>query len=315
MDGVLRWEKESLDFDSLRSDTCGICWQMQRDSENEYLVIGASPASLKHGLNVFGNLDILDGAKLLIKAAQNSLNCILPPLQHWQCRRIDITGNYLLPDAISVKQALRMLMSSDAARRKASSMKSGGDSVMWNSNSDLVKGKAYHKGPQISYLLRKHPLPISAEQLDYAYRLLRLEHTRAARWFRRLEDAGERWQDLNPERLAALYVDFFGRLVDGTVEIKDMQRDSIVSRLMDENGISEGRAQAAYTTLRNIREDGYLTVKDYMTKTTFYRHMSYLRKIGITDSDLHLAKVIPLRPVKIILAQPVASWDDIRRVA
>jgi hypothetical protein len=315
VDGEIVWQKQTLDFDALRSDTVGLCWQVQGDGIRYYLVIGGSPASIEHGINVFGDLDIRKSASLLIGVAQKALSSILPSIDSWQCRRIDITGNYLLPDAMSVKHALRMLMNTDAARRKASSSKKGGDTVIWQANSDLSKGKAYHKGPQLAYLCRKKHVSITVEQLEMSDRILRLEHTRGARWFRREEAAGRRWQDLTPEALVALYCDFFGKLLSGSVEIKDMNRDYIIERLIADVGLTEGMSNSVFTTLRNIREDGFDVVKSFMPKATFYRHMKYLRAIGITDGDMNIAKIIPLRPVKIILAQPVASWAEIRRAA
>ena len=226
--GVIRWEKAGLDFDALRSDTMGLCWNIQGDGARYYLVIGGSPASLRYGINVFGDLDIRSGAEILIRTARKGLQAILPPVDGWQCRRVDITGNYVLPDAQSVKQALRMLLNTDAARRKASSARRGGDTVMWNTTSDLTKGKAYHKGPQLSFSCRRHGLDVTPEQLELSDRLLRLEHTRGARWFRREEEAGRRWQDMTEEDLERLYLEFFERLTEG-VEVKDMDRMALVA--------------------------------------------------------------------------------------
>ena len=313
-DGVIKWQKAGLDIDALRSDIAGLCWMMQSDGKQHFLVIGGSPASLEHGLNVFGSLDIKAGAQTLIRTAAKALQAVLPPLNKWQCRRIDVTGNYLLPDIASVKQALRMLLNTDAARRKASSQKRGGDTVTWNPTSDLSKGKAYHKGPQLLYLSKKHSLSVTAEQIELSNRLLRLEHTRGSRWFRREAEEGRRWQELTPERLGELYQEFFGKLTDG-IEVKDMDRIGLVKRIQQTNNISEGRAEAAFTTYRNIRADGFEVVKGYLPKSTFYRHLKYLRAVGITDADLCNGNVIPFRPVRIVLAQPVASWDDIRKAA
>jgi hypothetical protein len=44
-------------------------------------------------------------------------------------------------------------------------------------------------------------------------------------------------------------------------------------------------------------------------------HLKYLRTAGINDADLHSGNVIPFRSVRIILAQPVTCWEDIRRAA
>jgi len=213
--GELVWSKKSLDIDALRSDTPGICWMMQSDGKEEYLVIGASPASLEHGLNVFGSLDVQHCARVLIERAGKALNAVLPGFRFWQCQRIDITGNYVLPDAASVKQALRQLSLADGGRRRATTKARGGDSVYWNPSSDLVKGKAYHKGPQMAYLRRKGVLDVSDDLISLGDRLLRLEHTRAARFFRELRQAGKWWWDLTKEQLTGYFMDFFGPVTGG----------------------------------------------------------------------------------------------------
>jgi II/X family phage/plasmid replication protein len=94
-----------------------------------------------------------------------------------------------------------------------------------------------------------------------------------------------------------------------------MNRETMVNAIRDANGITQGRAEAAFTTLRNIREDGFEVVKGYVPHRTFYRHLKYLRAAGVTDADMRTAKVLPFRPVRIVLAQPVGSWDDIARAA
>lgn len=313
-DGDRVWSKNVLDVDKLRSDSVGLFWQLQGGDGNEtHLVIGGSPAALEHGLNVFGSLDIRHGANVLIRAAMREFHAILPALEHWQCRRVDITGNYALPDAASVKSALRMLMLSDGSRRKAGSA-GDSDTVNWNASSDISKGKGYHKGPQLERLVRKGKVNATQEQLDAAQRLLRLETTKAARWFRRLEDAGRKWWQLTAFELWKEYEGFFGRLVQG-VEVREMNRVTIIKSIRDANGITQGRAEAAFTTLRNIREDGFDVVKGFMASRTFYLHLRYLRAAGFTDADMRTAKVLPFRPVRIVLAQPVGSWADIQRAA
>jgi hypothetical protein len=312
-EGSRVWSKNILDIDKLRSDSVGLFWQVQGDGKDVHLVIGGSPAALEHGINVFGSLDIRHCANVLIRAAMREFHAILPALEHWQCRRIDITGNYLFPDSATVKSALRMLMLSDGSRRKAGSA-GDTDTVTWNSSSDLAKGKAYHKGPQLERLVRKGKVKATQEQIDAAHRLGRLEHTKGARWLRRLEDSGRRWWLLTAYELWKEFEGFFGRLVQG-VEVREMNRETMVNAIRDANGITQGRAEAAFTTLRNIREDGFEVVKGYVPHRTFYRHLKYLRAAGVTDADMRTAKVLPFRPVRIVLAQPVGSWDDIARAA
>jgi len=308
------WSRKALDIDALRSDTPGLCWMMQSDGKEEYLVIGASPASLEHGINVFGCLDVRHCARVLLDRAQKALKAVLPGVWFWQCQRLDITGNYVLPDSASVKQALRQLSLADGGRRKATCKSRGGDSVYWNPSSDLVKGKAYHKGPQLSYLRRKGLVECSDELIGMADRLLRLEHTRAARFFRELRKCGENWFDLTAEKLSGYFMEFFGRVVGG-VEVRDMARNELVKRIQDANVITEGRATAAFSTYRNIRADGFEVTRDYMAKATWFLHLKYLRVAGISDADLQQGNVVQFKPVRIILAQPVSCWDDIRKAA
>lgn len=313
-DGAMVWEKKVLDVDALRSDTIGLFWQLQNDGKREYLVIGGSPASIEHGVNVFGELDIQYCAAVLIRAAGKELAAILPTFQSWQCRRIDITGNYALPDAASVKQALRQLSISEGGRRKASNDRRGGDSVYWNPSSDLTKGKAYHKGPQLRRLVRMGKLALDEEFLALSDRLLRFEHTRGARWFRRLQEQGLCWYDLTCQQLIGFFTDFFGRLVDG-VEVKDMERHELVSKIKEVNGCTVAQAESAFSTYRNIRADGFDIAKGFISQASWYRHLKLLRKVGISDAELVSGNVVQFRPVRVVLAQAVCSWAELRRVA
>lgn len=314
-DGALVWSKKVLDVDALRSDSTGIFWQLQNDGKREYLVIGGSPASLRHGCNVFGSCDIGDCAGTLILAASRDLDAALPSdLARWQCRRIDITGNFALPDSAAVKQALRQLSISEGGRRRASNDHRGGDSVYWNPTSDLVKGKAYHKGPQLRRLVRMGKVDVSVERLELADRLLRFEHTRGARWFRRESEAGRQWWQLTEDQLIGFFCEFFERVVGG-VEVTDMERHELVKRIEQANGCSSHQAEAAFTTYRNIRADGFDVTKDYMPSRTWYRHLKMLRNCGISDAQLVSGNVVQFRPVRVVLAHPVGSWDEIRRAA
>lgn len=315
--GFVKWEKRQLDVDKLRSDSQGLYWAAQSDGKNDYLVIAASPASLASRVNVFGHLNIREGAEALRAVAMKALNSILPPLELWQCRRVDITGNYVLPDAGSVRQALRQLLNTDGVRRKASSTPRGGDTVYWSPTSDLSKGKAYHKGAHLRLLLRKGKIEnsdITPDQLDMADRLLRLEHSRCARWFRRFEQSGGKWLSLTVEALQHLYNEFFLPLMGG-LEVKDMGRASIVNQIEDQAKVSHQQALQAFATYRNIKADGFEETKASMSRATWFRHIRYLRAAGFSDSQLCAGNVLPFQAVRVVLAMPVTGWSDIRLAA
>jgi hypothetical protein len=251
----------------------------------------------------------------LIDHASRCLQVLLPGVADWQCRRIDVTANYALPDAVSVKSALGQLLVTTGARRRPSSHNRGGDTVYWNPSSDLSKGKAYHKGPQVLNLWKKNKLDSLPAEVELLQRVIRLEHTRGGKWFRRLKEKGLRWQDLTEEALIRLHTEFFSPLVGTGIEVKNMERQEIVKAIVVANGCSEQQALAAFNTYRNIREDGYFVIKESMARNTFYVHQRLLRAAGINDSHLHTASIIPFPKVRFVLARPVSCWDDIRRAA
>jgi len=313
--GEVVWTKASLDVDALRSDSPGLYWQVTGDGKDQLLVIGASPASLEHGLNVWGSLDIIHCAEVLISHASKCLQLVLPSADHWQCRRIDVTANYALPDAPSVKHALTQLLVTTGARRRPSSHPSGGDTVYWNAKSDLSKGKAYHKGPQVLSLWKKNKLETLPENIELLNQVIRLEHTRGAKWFRRLAEAKKRWQDLTQDALIALHTDFFGPLVGEGIEVKQMEITHIVKAIIIANQCTEQQARRAFSTYKNIRDDGYEVTRSLMAQRTWYLHQKMLCAAGFSKQHLRDAVVIPFPRVRFVLANPVSNWDDIRRAA
>jgi II/X family phage/plasmid replication protein len=187
--GEVIWEKAHLDWDDLRSDSSGLFWSITSDADSTpYLTIGASPSSIvNHGVNVFGSIDMCEAATILIEHAGKALGAILPHYKLWQCRRCDVTANYDLGNSFQVKQALSLLLRTDAPRRRTNSDRKGGDSVYWNPSSDLQAGKAYHKGAHLRYQQRRGAIEIDEPTMLLADRLLRLELKLGARWFRRLK--------------------------------------------------------------------------------------------------------------------------------
>ncbi|OIR10930.1 phage replication protein CRI [mine drainage metagenome] len=316
-DGAVKWQKHSLDIDALRSDSPGLYWTITADGQsNRYLTIGASPSSIENdGLNVFGSLDIQECATVLIQHAARSFDAILPDLYHWQCRRLDVTANYDMGSPAQVKQALRLLLASDAPRRKTNSDSKGGDTVYWNPTSDLQTGKAYHKGPQLRMKVRRGDLLIDDDTLDLADNLLRLELKLGSRWFRRYEARYE-WHSLTPYELTEIHHKFFDSLIGGRdVEVHDM---GTLLRKLEQVCPTPGRALAAHRTWALMKVLGYTQAKESMPDSTFRRHCSYLRDAGLSDADLCAAsekKVIQFPTQSLVLRDPVLSWTEIRRVS
>jgi II/X family phage/plasmid replication protein len=314
-DGNEKWRKHSLDLEKLRSDSQGLFWSITADGQsNRYLTIGASPASLSNdGLNVFGSCDINECSATLIKHAGMALTAILPDWTHWQCRRLDITANYDMGNSAQVKQALRHLLSTDAPRRRTNSDKKGGDTVYWNPTSDLQAGKAYHKGAHLRMQQRKQNISVDEDILDLADSLLRLELKLGARWFRRYEqDEGDDWHTMTEYELTKIHHTFFYALIGGSVEVFDMET---LLQQLEKVCPTKGRALAAHRTWALIKTIGHAQTLNSMPRSTWNLHCKYLRAAGLSSADLCAGQVIPFRKQHLILAEPVTSWEQIRRAA
>jgi len=313
--GVIQWEKHHIDFDEIRSDSMGLFWSITADSDSvRYLTIGASPSSLVNdGVNVFGTLSIEEGAKILIKVASIALEAVLPSWDKWQCRRMDITANYDMGSSAQVKQALRLLLATDAPRRRTNSDRRGGDTVYWNPSSDLQAGKAYHKGAHLRMQQRKGNIYLDPQTLNLADNLLRLELKLGSRWFRRFADSGADWRSFTTKQLISIHHKFFDSLIGGgDVEVSDM--GTLLNEL-ERVAPTKGRALAAHRTFALLKVVGYTQAKESMPKSTFNLHCSYLRAAGLSGADLCAGRVLELRKRSLVLEQPVLSWDEIRRVA
>lgn len=310
--GEVIWEKAMPDWEAIRSDESGLFWSITGDKDGtRYLTIGASPSSLENeGVNVFGSCDIQYCADVLIRVAARALGAPLPNWREWQCRRLDITANYDMGSSVQVKQALRLLLGTDAPRRRTNSDRKGGDTVYWNPSSDLRAGKAYHKGAHLRYQLRKGNIALDDETLRLADNLLRFELKLGARWFRRLDMD---WHYLTPEDLAAEHLSFFSSLIGcGDVEVSDMGQLLIE---LEKHAPTKAQAIAAHRTFALIKTVGYTQTKDSVPRSTFMRHCSYLRAAGLSSADLCAGQIIPFRRRTLILGNPVLSWEELRKAA
>lgn len=311
-DGEVVWTVNQPDWDAIRSDSMGLYWSVTCDKDSQqYLTIGASPSSLVNdGVNVFGSMDVEQCSKVLIETAGKSLGAILPDWKFWQCRRMDLTANYDMGNAAQVKQALRLLLATDAPCRKTNSDMRGGDTVYWNPKSDLQAGKAYHKGAHIRYQLKKGNIFVDAETCVLADRLLRLELKLGSRFFRRLDSD---WHDFQPEFLTAIHFKYFSQFIGGgDVEVFDM---NVLLEELKKVAPTKGRALAAHRTWALIKSIGFSQTKASMPYATFNNHLVLLRKAGLSSADLCAGKVIEFRRKSLILCDPVHCWDDLRCAA
>lgn len=324
-DGKITWSKLVMDIDKLRSDSPGIFWQFQGGGDGrEYLAIGASPAALEHGCNVFGSSDIQHCATVLLQHAGRAMGCILPAFWAWQVRRMDITENYDLSSSATVKQALRYLLQANvSSRTRATGGK--GDTVYFQAGAQRASGKAYHKGPQLRHLLKNEPGLFPDEYCDLADSVLRLEYTLKRKYFcERYEPPIDHFIGPMPSPfmlteadLSAMHSEYFDKYI-GSIEVTDV--NTLLEKL-EAVCPTKGQAKAAYQLWGAIRSDGLdVTKAAYITKSgklsqTWYRNLGHLYAAGLSATDIGVGQVVQLRRDVIRITAPVQSWADLRRAA
>lgn len=328
--GELVRTKLVMDIDRLRSDSTGLFWQIQHSGKDTFLVIGASPASVELGNNLFGSSDVEHCARVLLAKAEEILGISLPSIIDWECRRLDITHNYLMDDNAQVKQALRELRNGDGIRQKASVPK--GDSVYYGEGSDLIAGKIYDKGSQVKHMAKRlHAKgleqPYEVHEMDVIDKILRMELMLRRRWFDRLQNKKSindfktieqyknykhttpAWLELTSEQLDKLHNDYFSQFI-GNIEVTDM---STLMTKLNEVTPTKGYALASHRTWALIKSIGFEQTRDSMPRSTFSKHCKYLRDAGLSHADLQTSNVLPFRRKTIFISQPVLSWSDVLR--
>lgn len=301
-----------VDIDAVRSDFQGMVWSVTSNGVDKYLNIGASPASLQFGSNLFGSFDYFYCKQILINHAKKVLSNVCLFNDDWLPRRIDVTQNYFMNSKYQVKDALLQLRTMDSIRQKATTKM---DSVYWAISSHYRSGKAYDKGTQAIHLNKKaeknnKPLIYTPEQLEQIQSILRLELKLGRQFFDEHQDESL----LTPEFLTNEHNEFFSKFI-GSAEVTDM--DTLLKSLI-EIAPTKGRALAAYSTFLRMKESGYYFTSETMPRSTFALHRKYLKAAGLSESDLLNAKfesekVVHLRKRRIDL-EPVMSWEHLNQL-
>lgn len=296
--------KVVVDIDALRSDFQGMAWSISTNGKSKFLNIGASPAFLEHGRNIFGSIDYEHCKSLLINHARRVLPTVCLFRENWQPRRIDVTQNFSMQSNHQVKEALHVLRTCDGTRQKATTR---ADSVYWGSGSAYRQGKAYDKYTQSIELNKRNaklgkPSLYDSNELSLLEPIIRLELSLGRQFFDEHTDE----KLFTSEFLINQHNQFFGQFI-GNSQVTDM--DTLLYELKNISP-SDGLARASYDTYLRIKQNGYEFTKQSMSKASFFRHTKLLKQAGLTQSDLTSAQIIPLRKRRIDL-QPVNSWTDL----
>lgn len=304
-------------WDSVRSDSHQVTARVGSDS----LYVQGSPArACGDGCAVFGSgpareLELRGCLRAMVGHLCAELELTLPlEPRLWSVSRVDVTANLELDSLADVRAALAALRNVEGGRYRVDQQ--AGDTVYWSRRSRLRKGKAYAKGPHLRHTMkrRREDEPTgrvySPGEIEAADRLLRLELTLGAQWWR--ERAPGHWWEVTADHLVAQWRAFFERML-GTTEL-DMTDQTSVLRRLTEVAPTERQAQAAYATWLFIKEHGWQRARDHFKRPTWYRHLGMLRAAGLGDADISLGRVVPFRR-SLIECRMVESWADLQRAA
>lgn len=164
--GEVEWEQPSRV--SIKSDT-----HQLHVAVGGFIRISGSPARFMpdtHGIydNVFGSMDIVYCANLMLGHVAKTLEIELPEYNKWDLSRIDVTQNYFLKGgAHDVEQVLSHWRKVEMGKYKTSTFD---DSIYVQKGNKINAGKAYYKGKQLLKDYRKR-FPDVMKQIkeDYCF--------------------------------------------------------------------------------------------------------------------------------------------------
>lgn len=303
-DGDIKWEISA--WDSVRSDSHQISCKL-----GSLFQLQGSPARVGFKNNVFGSLDIVYCAEKMITFIAEHFGFKrddLPPIERWNCTRIDVTRNYFMQSEAEARQAILALKQMPSGTQKVSYEENG---VYIGKRSRRTTAKIYLKGQDAKRLVRTKKAFYTEEELKLTQHLLRFELSIKSHTIRELKKIIPKYhfKKFTPRFLLKTHEDYFNQYIS-QVEVANM--GSLLDTLLD-IAPTEGQAKAAYDFYLKIRQIGYEQAKASATTRTFYRHRKLLRSAGLSLSDLTKSNVLPIRTKPIILGGAVHSWQDIKQ--
>ena len=150
-DGSLEWE--SISRVNIKSDSHQLTVAV-----GGFVVITGSPARFMpdyFGIhdNVFGSMDVVYCANLMLGHIEKTLSVKLPNYKKWNLNRIDITQNYFIKTgSYGVEQVLSHWRNSEMGKYQTATFN---DSIYIQKGNRINSGKAYYKGAQLFKNYRK----------------------------------------------------------------------------------------------------------------------------------------------------------------
>lgn len=297
---VDRYEYKSIKLDKISSLANGYDKIPILTKCEPYIYIECSIHKLMLGHNCFGGTDNYNLAiKYLINFIENIFNIKLPYYEEWQVKRIDYAKVFDLGSPLSVQEYLRGLNNANYPRRQV--YKYGLTGLYAPGVTTAVK--FYHKGIEF----KKHDKNRLKHQMDFcdiidlenkAMNLLRVEVEIKQRKLKNdFEKEVVYVKDITTEYLNKIYNIEVNKIIKEGNENMKILRDvrDVKNRLIIQYGNSLGNT--ILNTWFQLTTLGEELVKKTMSKSTYYRHIQYLKYCNIswlnTDVTIIDNKIVP----------------------
>jgi len=77
-------------------------------------------------------------------------------------------------------------------------------------------------------------------------------------------------------------------------------------------GLTRRKAVSVLHTLMLMQKHGEEFTRNFMSRSTWYKHKALLKQVGVKPDDMRKCNVVPLRQRMIVLGDPVTSWEDLK---
>lgn len=281
-----------------------------REIQDFYIEIKASPAKIMQGHNLFGSDDLWECAEALIHLLIDTYPHLIEYLEqkHWSVEQVDITYHSRCKTENEALQFVNALQNVSNGQTRARTGYSG-TAYFGKSNSRIKKIKVYVKLLEVLNGLAKLKRSGDArgiakhytdELLEWAKGLVRWEASLKTRWFERRNisnnlfelskvfDAQRYWKEATYDLFAALEGKEMRIIKDENIEKALKEKFPTINARSGK--LTYGQANSAYRVYRSIKTEGWIETKRTTGDGTFKRAVEMLHDCGLSRAVLQNLK-------------------------
>ncbi len=307
--GVLihRWEKLPSSYANMAFKVFDFRESSNKDFQDFYIEIVASPAKLMQGQNLYGSDDLWQCAEHMIHLLVDTYPHLVQYLEPrwWSVEQVDVTYHSWCKNENEALQLVNALQNVSNGQTRARTGYSG-TVYFGKSNSRIKKIKVYVKLLEVLNMLQndKRARPgksVAAhyppELLAWAKGMVRWEASLKARWFgrrgisnnlfelSRVFDAQAYWKLATHDIFKALEGKEMRMIKDADIERQLKEKFPTVNKKTGK--ITYGKAMGAYNVYRQIKSDGWIEARRTTTSQgRFWGAIEMLHACGLSKALL-----------------------------